>query len=122
MGKTYDEYEKNKATADTTPGPNRARFTERLDAAQDQRELLQGVRARVEMFVEAYEDSYAPELRDLAAMRAHENLTPVQTAMLRNMERDLQQVTTTGRRPDGLPYVLTLDDLKVLLDQFPQKS
>ncbi len=98
------------------------KLEDRLEGAVEITELLQDVRRRVQAFVEAYDQMFAPEVDHVKYVREQENYDPEGRAakVADNMEMDLQTLRSAPAQPDNAR--LFLDDLKVLLDQFPQKD
>lgn len=114
MAETYEQYEKNKGVL----GPEGYRpLEDRMNTALDQTELLNAVRERVQAFVNAYEQEAVPEMEYVRRSR-EEGLT----LRAQMVEADVQRIERI--RPPGTTeeYTLLLDDLKILLDQFPQRS
>ena len=115
MAETYEQYEKNRAKGLVT---NRS-LEERVEAALDQTELFQGVRARVERFLAAYEGFMEFEREHAQAIRNDPVASERALMIAMNMERSIQELASV---PDEPKSSLLLDDLRILLDQFPQKS
>lgn len=92
MAETFEQYEKNKALVRHSPSLEML-----IDTAMNQTELLQGVVRRVQAFVEAYQ-----EWDDL--------------------EPSYQELRSVSRENGDLLGTLTFDDLKILLDKFPQRD
>lgn len=103
MAKTFDEYQRLKSTGGTLP------LEEKLNAAMDQTELIQGVCARVTAFVKAYELDTLPEALAVENMRenGHESRA---AALSQDIQTLKSSMGTEGR------VRLLLDDLKILLD------
>lgn len=126
MAETFDEYENNKINSSQEwPGgvAERKTFDTRLRASLDQVELLEGVFRRVTEFVRIYEESNKDMLE--AAQRSRKEGRGLRSAAIANgMENDYQEVATVSgySRAKNPEERLLLDDLKVLLDQFPQKN
>jgi hypothetical protein len=127
MAETYEQYEKNKQTASkegwTGSPAARPTFEDRLEAAMDQTELLKAVRRRVETFLRIYEERNA-DLRETAQAQREHGQGHMARAMADRMEADYQEVATVSgySRTDSPEERLLLDDLKVLLAEFPQKD
>lgn len=122
MAKTYDTYQKLKGEDRTMSRPTRKESIEaRIEAAVEQTELLQDVGRRVKHFIEAYERCMDMELKHIAEARLAEDWNPdsFKGKIVRNMEDDLQLLRSATDSPENAR--LHLDDLKILLDQFPQQ-
>jgi hypothetical protein len=118
MAETYEQYEKNKQGT-----VEREAFDDRLSAAMDQTVLLKAVRRRVETFVRIYEERNRELLEKARKMR--EEGSGIRTAAIAGgMEHDYQEVATVSgySRAKNPEERLLLDDLKILLDQFPQED
>lgn len=118
MAKIFDTYERLR---DANAATHRSLET-RLEEAVEQTELLQDVRRRVDAFVKAYEAMFAPEVDHVRYTREQEGYDPESRAarVADNMEMDLQTLRSAPSRPENAR--LLFDDLKILLDQFPQKD
>lgn len=115
MAKTFEDYQ---ATDPEKAREERTDVIERVAAAMDRTEILQDVARRVAQFVSAYEEMCAMELNHIREVRGEDGYDPDsrRARVAANMEQDLQNLA-------GLPgSKLLLDDVKVLLDQFPQKD
>jgi hypothetical protein len=119
MAETYEQYlKKTAATTDPTGEASRWMSVEdRMGAAMDLTELLQQVRLRVEAFIERYEAEIADTMEFIAEQRAKGTSLSVRTADL--AELDIQAVAALSNPAEGKTR-LTLDDLKILLQKFPQ--
>lgn len=120
MGNVYEQYEKNRENMKTGGEYKSGALYDRIDAAMDQTELLKDVRRRVTAFVEAYETLNSGALEEVELLRSRENPTDRVKAIADNIERDYQEVYTQGHHGKEDFTAITLDDLKILLDQFPQ--
>lgn len=117
MAETYEQYLKKTAEA-TDPTGEASRWMsieDRMGAAMDLTELLQGVRLRVEAFIEYYGAHVAEVLPFITEQREKGTSMALKVAEL--AELDIQTVN-----PGDGKTRLFLDDLKVLLDQLPQKN
>lgn len=108
MAKTYEQYLKNQQEQEDRVLENS------VSAALDQVDLLRDVRARVEAFVEYYETHVAEILPFITEQREKDTAMALKVAEL--AELDIQTVN-----PGDGKVRLFLDDIKVLLDQLPQK-
>jgi hypothetical protein len=117
MAKTFETYERLR---DENTATHR-KMEDRIEGAVEQTELLQDVRRRVQAFVDAYEELNAEYLKTAQALRGRSEKTDRQEAMAANIERDYQEIYTQGHHGAEDFTAITLDDLKVLLDQFPQQ-
>lgn len=98
MAEVYEQYLKNEKQIDVTTRQDSREFGKDLiGVAMDQVHLLQGVVRRVAAFVDAYEkwDALDPSYQVIRGL------------------------PFTEGEPDP---ILTFDDLKILLDKFPQKD
>lgn len=93
MAEIYEQYLKNKHSLDPENTP---KVLDRVGPAMDQTELLQGVARRVQAWVEEYQKWEALSL--------------------------VFQTIKGIPMVDGPGLDLTFDDLKILLDQLPQKD
>lgn len=117
MAKTFETYERLR---DENAATHR-KLEERIEGAVELTELLQDVRRRVGAFVIAYEKMFAPEVDHVKYTREQETYDPESRAarVADNMEMDLQTLRPAPAQPDNAR--LLLDDLKILLDKFPQQ-
>jgi len=115
MAKTYDDYQQTDVQKARENGEE---IIERVAKAMDRTEILQDVRRRVTAFVKAYEADVLIEVEHIAKVREAEGYDPASRVarVADNMEQDIQALAG----PPGKK--LLLDDLKILLDQFPQKD
>lgn len=119
MAQTYDDYERLKGTA--LPGSG-CSIEDRMDKAVEQTELLQDVRRRVERFIEAYEDLNGISVATVTEMRGRSDASERTLRIADNIERSYQEIYSQGHLGAKDFSAITLDDLKILLDQFPQKD
>lgn len=123
MGNVYEQYEKNQAVNAKSASELRKEgltLEDRVGAAMDQTELLQEVGRRVTAFVEAYERLNSLSLEEAKALRARPDQTERTRRIADNIELAHQQLYTQGHPGQSGFTALNLDDLKILLDQFPQ--
>jgi hypothetical protein len=121
MAEIYDNYTVNAKQLDVKSRQDSRTFGKALfDVAMDQTDLLKEVRRRVQAFVDAYEPYMAMEVEHIAELRARPNVTDRLKAVADNMELDVQTLRSAPADPKNTH--LFLDDLKILLDQFPQKD
>lgn len=118
MAKTYDDYERLR---DENAAIHR-KLEDRIEGAVELTELLQDVRRRVEAFITEYEVLNEDYLKTARSILDREDKTDRQERVASNIMRDYQEIYAQGHhKPEG-PTAIVLDDLKVLLDQFPQKD
>lgn len=121
MAETYDTYLKNKNQSENQGLPGQQSIVDRLESAVSQTELLQDVRRRVEAFVKAYEHLNRFGFQEAAKIRSRDNPTERSLRIADAIEQQTQEIYTQGHKGSSEFTALTLDDLKILLDQFPQQ-
>lgn len=115
MAETYEQYLKNARAQQDRVMENS------VGAAMDQVDLLRGVRQRVQEFVDFYESDMEPTMNFIREQREKGSELSLKTAEL--AEYDVQTVANDGSPTTRASSArLTLDDLKILLEQFPQKD
>jgi hypothetical protein len=117
MAKTFETYERLR---DENAATHR-KLEDRIEGAVELTELLQDVRRRVQAFVDAYETLNAEYLKTAQALRDHPKKTDRQAIIAANIERDYQEIYAQGHHGDETFTAIALDDLKILLDKFPQQ-
>jgi gas vesicle protein len=110
MAETFEKYQELKDSDGT-----HIALEKKLDIAMDMTELLKDVRRRVEAFVKAYEEDIVPE--ELAAQRMRETGFEGRARVILD---DLQNVQSVQDEQGKVQ--LRLDDVKILLDKFPQQD